>query len=71
MCRERLCRVDDIIKPLRIRAELARHLSRETKDSRASQSLREIAEGLDLEADTEEANRVVSIETGAPPMPRE
>lgn len=56
----------DIDKTLRTRAELARRLSQEIKEPNASQSLREIAEALDAEADKIAENVVVPIATGPP-----
>lgn len=46
---------------LRTRAELARRLSTEIKEPRATAALREIAEALDVEADKLETENVMKI----------
>lgn len=49
------------VAALRTRAELARRLSTEIKEPRATAALREIAEALDVEADKLETENVMKI----------
>jgi hypothetical protein len=51
----------EAVAALRTRAELARRLSSEIKEPRASAALREIAEALDAEADKLETENVMKI----------
>jgi hypothetical protein len=51
----------EAVAALRTRAELARRLSTEIKEPRATAALREIAEALDVEADKLETENVMKI----------